>query len=366
MAELRILITGGGTGGHLFPALAIGEEIKNRNSNAIIHFVGSKFGLESKVYPIKDVLHTLIPMRGIQRTVSLNNLKKNILLPYYILSSILRMKSLIKKFSPQVIIGTGGYASAIPIFVGLRKRNSPIIILQEQNSYPGLTNRLFSNKANFTCTAFLEADKYLKSKTILTGNPIRKGIELGNYSRALKFFNFQKNQKTIFLFGGSQGSSFLNKAMNKVISQLSNKNVQVIWQTGENEYHKYKNQITDKVNIAPFIHNMADAYSIADLIISRSGALTLAEITVCKKPAILIPLPSSAADHQLKNAKVLEEKGAAIIIQEKEMKVNYFLETILKLLENKTELQKMKEASESLGNPNSTNEIVDNIMEELK
>ena len=366
MAELRILITGGGTGGHLFPALAIGEEIKNRNSNAIIHFVGSKFGLESKVYPIKDVLHTLIPMRGIQRTISLNNLKKNILLPYYILLSILRMKSLIKKFSPQVIIGTGGYASAIPIFVGLRKKKSPIIILQEQNSYPGLTNRLFSNKANFTCTAFLEADKYLKSKTILTGNPIRKGIELGNYSRALKFFNFQKNQKTIFLFGGSQGSSFLNKIMNNVISQLSNKNVQVIWQTGENEYHLYKNQITDRVNIAPFIHNMADAYSIADLIISRSGALTLAEITVCKKPAILIPLPSSAADHQLKNAKVLEEKGAAIIIQEKEMKVNYFLETILKLLNNKTELQKMKEASESLGNPNSTTEIVDNIMRELK
>ena len=366
MSKLKILITGGGTGGHLFPALAIGEEIKNRNSNAIIHFVGSTFGLESKVYPIKDVLHTLIPMRGIQRTISLNNLKKNILLPYYILLSILKIQSLIKKFSPHIIIGTGGYASAIPIFVGLRKRNSPIIILQEQNSYPGLTNRLFSNKANFTCTAFLEADKYLKSKTILTGNPIRKGIELGNYSRALKFFKFQKNQKTIFLFGGSQGSSFLNKAMNKVISQLSNKNVQVIWQTGENEYHKYKNQITDKVNIAPFIHNMADAYSIADLIISRSGALTLAEITVCKKPAILIPLPSSAADHQLKNAKVLEEKGAAIIIQEKEMKVNYFLETILKLLKNKTELQKMKEASESLGNPNSTSEIVDNIMEELK
>ena len=366
MAELRILITGGGTGGHLFPALAIGEEIKNRDSNAIIHFVGSKFGLESKVFPIKDVLHTLIPMRGIQRTISLNNLKKNILLPYYILLSILRIKSLIKKFSPQVIIGTGGYASAIPIFVGLRKRNSPIIILQEQNSYPGLTNRLFSNKANFTCTAFLEADKYLKSKTILTGNPIRKGIELGNYSRALKFFNFQKNQKTIFLFGGSQGSSFLNKIMNNVISQLSNKNIQVIWQTGENEYHKYNNKITNMVNIVPFIHNMADAYSIADLIISRSGALTLAEITVCKKPAILIPLPSSAADHQLKNAKVLEEKGAAIIIQEKEMKVNYFLETILKLLENKTELQKMKEASESLGNPNSTSEIVDNIMQELK
>ena len=366
MSKLKILITGGGTGGHLFPALAIGEEIKNRNSNAIIHFVGSTFGLESKVYPIKDVLHTLIPMRGIQRTISLNNLKKNILLPYYIFISIIKIRSLIKKFSPQIIIGTGGYASAIPIFVGSKKSNSPIIILQEQNSYPGLTNRIFSNKANFTFTAFPEADKYLKSKTILTGNPIRKGIELGNYSRALKFFNFQKDRKTIFLFGGSQGSSFLNKIMNRVISKFSKKNIQIIWQTGEREYSNYKSKITDMVSIVPFVHNMADAYSIADLIISRSGALTLAEITVCKKPAILVPLPSSAANHQLKNAKVLEEKGAAIIIEENGMKINYFFETILELLKNKTALANMKKASESLGKPYSTNKIVDHIMRVLK
>ena len=182
----------------------------------------------------------------------------------------------------------------------------------------------------------------------------------------MKFFNFQRDQKIIFIFGGSQGSSFLNKIMNRVISKFSKTSIQIIWQTGEREYSKYKNKITDTINVTPFVHNMADAYSIADLIISRSGALTLAEITVCKKPAILVPLPSSAANHQLKNAKVLEKKGAAIIIQENEMRINYFFKTILELLKNEIALKSMKKASESLGKPYSTAKIVDHIMKVLK
>ena len=366
MAEIRIIITGGGTGGHLFPALAIGEEIKRRYNDAKIHYIGSLFGLESKVFPIKDVIHTLIPIRGIQRNLNLNSILKNLYLPIHILYSIIKVRSLINKFSPQIIIGTGGYASAIPILIASRKSHPPSIFLQEQNSFPGLTNRLFSNKAKFTCTAFNEADKFLKSKTILTGNPIRKDISHGDYNHALNHYKFKKNRKTIFVFGGSQGSSFLNMIINKMILKISESDIQIIWQTGDKEYLKYKNQMTDRIHIVPFIHNMADAYSIADLIISRSGALTLSEITVCGKPAILVPLPSSAANHQLKNALVLKNRGAAYLIQEKSIKIKSFYNTILNLLNNDIELKSMSLASKALGKPNSTNEIVDQIFKVVK
>ncbi len=366
MGDIKIIITGGGTGGHLFPALAIGEEIKKRNENAKIHYVGSLFGLEAKVFPIKDVVHTLIPIRGFQRNFNFNSIKKNLFLPINIIISILKIRTLINKFSPQLIIGTGGYASAIPIFIGSKKSPSPFIILQEQNSFPGLTNRLFSKKANHTFIAFSDANKFLKSKTILTGNPIRDGIELGNPKKAFEFYNFNKNYKTIFLFGGSQGSSFLNFLMSKIVLKLSNLNIQILWQTGHKEYSKYKNHNTSSAKVVPFIHNMAEAYSISDLIISRSGAITLSEITVCGKPAILIPLPSSAANHQLKNAKVLEKKGAAVLIEEKKIKSNLFLNTIFNLLKNDTKLKKMSIASKTLGKPNSTKDIVDNIFKVIR
>ena len=366
MDELRIIITGGGTGGHLFPALAIGEEIKKRNENAKIHYIGSIFGLESKVYPVKDVIHTLIPIRGIQRNLNFANIKKNFFLPFNIIRSILKIKSLINNFSPQIIIGTGGYASAISIFISSKILPTPLIILQEQNSFPGLTNRIFSKKAKFTCIAFSDAEKFLKSKTILTGNPIRDGIDKGDYKRALKFYKFKKDYKTIFLFGGSQGSSFLNNLMKKITSKLRNSKIQIIWQTGDKEYFSYKNHESDYVNVTPFIHNMADAYTIADLIISRSGALTLAEITICGKPSILIPLPSSAANHQLKNARVLEKKGAALLLEEKEIKINSFFNIILNLLKNDNKLKNMSFASKALAKPNSTNEIVDQIFKIIK
>ena len=361
MDKLKILITGGGTGGHLFPALAIGEEIKRRNKKAKIHYVGSLFGLESKVYPIKDVIHTLIPIRGFQRNFNLKSIIKNLFLPFNIILSIFKIRSLINKFSPQIIIGTGGYASAIPIFIGSKINPPPYIVLQEQNSFPGLTNRFFSNKAKYIYTAFSEADKFLNSKTILMGNPIRNGIELGNYNNALNFYKFKKNRKTIFLFGGSQGSSFLNILIKKIIPKLSTLNIQILWQTGDKEYLKYKKNNTTTTKVIPFIHNMADAYSISDLIICRSGALTLSEITICGKPSILIPLPNSAANHQLKNAQVLEKKGAALIMEEKKIKSNVFYNIILNLLKNNKKLKKMSNASKTLGKPNSTKDIVDNI-----
>ena len=198
MGKLRILITGGGTGGHLFPALAIGDEIKEKDLDTIIHYVGSKYGLESKVYPIKDVLHTLIPIRGIQRKLNISNIKKNLLLPFNIMSSISKVNSLLNKFKPQIIIGTGGYASAIPILIGLRKKPVPFIVIQEQNSYPGLTNKFFAKNADLIFTAFTETANYLDRDVINSGNPIRFGINEGDKENLENFSNLIKISKFFF------------------------------------------------------------------------------------------------------------------------------------------------------------------------
>ncbi|MFL2983552.1 MAG: UDP-N-acetylglucosamine--N-acetylmuramyl-(pentapeptide) pyrophosphoryl-undecaprenol N-acetylglucosamine transferase [Candidatus Neomarinimicrobiota bacterium] len=283
MRNKKIIITGGGTGGHLFPALAIGEEIIRRYPDSKIHYVGSIFGLESKVFPIKDVWHTLLPIRGIQRGFSLNSIARNLLLPFRIIKSIIKINKLLKEFVPEIIIATGGYAAAIPLFVISRMYNNLPILLQEQNSFPGLTTRWFANKAQKICIAFDESQRILGKNTILTGNPVRKGISQGNRNDGIKKFNFNKKRKTIFLFGGSQGSSYLNKIMSKVAKNISNAGHQILWQTGDLEYSHYSFMNSKNIRVVPFINNMADAYAISDLLVCRSGALTLSEIAVCGK-----------------------------------------------------------------------------------
>ena len=363
MHRRKILIAGGGTGGHLFPALAIGEEIHRRYPDAKIHYVGSTFGLEAKVFPVKDVWHTLLPIRGFQRGISISSFSKNLLLPFRIIRSLAKTSKILNEFIPQVVIGTGGYASALPLYVASKKKNKFPIILQEQNSFPGITTRLFSDKAKRICVAFNNSKKENDKKTVLTGNPVRKGIENGNRNRALKNFRFKENKKIIFLFGGSQGSAYLNKMINKIVLNISNAGIQVIWQTGELEYNRYKIMNSDSVRIVPFVNNMDDAYAISDLLICRSGALTLAEITVCGKPSILVPFPHAAGNHQTKNAKVLVDAGAARMFLERSLNPADMLHAIMNLIHDKKELNKMGLASKGLGKPNATQEIVDNIFE---
>ena len=363
MAELKILIAGGGTGGHLFPALAIGEEIQFRQPKAKIHYIGSNFGLEAKVFPIKDVWHTLLPISGFHRGINIKSVLKNSLLPMRLIRSLYKIQKVMNEFIPQVVIGTGGYASAIPLYVASRKKEVLPIILQEQNSFPGITTRWFAKNADKICVAFDESKSTLESETIHTGNPVRKGIENGNTQEAYKQFKLNNRNKTIFLFGGSQGSSYLNKIMNQIIKYISDSGIQIIWQTGDLEYSKYKKQNSDKICVVPFINNMANAYSISDLIICRSGALTLAEITVCGKPAILIPFPFAAGDHQTKNAQSLVNAGAARILFEKSLNAQDLRYTIMNLIHNEKELKKMSVASKKLGRPDATRKIVDHIFQ---
>ena len=360
--KYKIIIAGGGTGGHLFPAIAIGEEIKERMPNAQIHFVGSNFGLEAKVYPIKDLLHTLLPIKGLQRGLSVNSLLKNLLLPFRLIKSLLKLRMLFKEFSPQLVIGTGGYASAIPLLMASRQKPSVPIVLQEQNSYPGLTTRWFSKKATLICSAFNIDNKNLTKKTILTGNPIRNNIINGNRTLALKEHCLIEEKKTIFVFGGSQGSAFLNKSIANIIKRFDYNALQVLWQTGDKEYQEYKKYRNESVKVVSFINDMANAYALSDLVVCRSGALTLSEVTVCGKPSILIPFSSAAGNHQLKNAKTLFDAGAAIILEEKDFNTKKLLMTITQLISNNKQLNKMSMASKILGKPNATKTIVDHIM----
>ena len=363
MADRKILIAGGGTGGHLFPALAIGEEIHRREPDAKIHYVGSNFGLEARVFPVKDVWHTLLPIRGFQRGLSLQSIGKNLLLPGRIIRSMMKLKSFMKEFVPQVVVGTGGYASALPLYMASKKDVPMPIVLQEQNSLPGVTTRWFANKAKAICVAFNEANNHIEQDTILTGNPVRQGITEGDPHAAIQEYNFDPNAKTIFLFGGSQGSAYLNKMLERVVNNIAGAGLQVLWQTGDLEYQKYQHLSANNIKVVPFIHNMADAYALADLIICRSGALTLAEVTICGKPSILVPFPGAAADHQTKNAQALVNAGAARILFEKSLHAQDFFHAVMNLIHDKTELEKMSEMSKSLGRPNATQEIVDHIFE---
>ena len=364
MWNMNILIAGGGTGGHLFPALAIGEEILSRNSNIKIHYVGSAFGLESKVFPIKDVWHTLLPIRGIQRDLSLKSFFRNALLPFRILRSFHKTNKLINDFSPDVIIGTGGYASALPLLVAYTNKKNIPIILQEQNSFPGITTKWFAKRATKVCVAFKDKELKMAGNIVHTGNPIRKGLTKGNKSLGYKNFNFKNIYKTIFLFGGSQGSSYLNNILSQIIKEFKNANIQVIWQTGDIEFGKYKKYASNKIHVTPFINNMSEAYAISDLIICRSGALTISELTVCGKPSILIPFSHAAGDHQTKNAQVLVDSNAAKLISEKNLNKKNLLYTVMSLIHNEKALNEMHKASKAMGKPNATSKIVDHVLEQ--
>ena len=363
MDKTKIIIAGGGTGGHLFPAIAIGEEIKERIPNAEIHFIGSTFGLESKVFPVKDLIHTLLPIRGLQRSINIRNILKNLLLPFRIIRCLIKVSSIYKDFKPRLVIGTGGYASAVPLFVAVTQNPKIPIILQEQNSFPGITTRWFAKKSSLICSAFNVFKDVPDNEVILTGNPIRSTILNGKKEIAIKDFNLSENKKTLFIFGGSQGSRFLNDSLLKIVRKINFKNTQIIWQTGDKDFRKYNSLINKNLKIVPFINDMASAYALSDLVVCRSGALTLSELTACGKPSILIPFAAAAGNHQLKNAIALEKNKAAVIIEEKDMGTQILLSNINNLINNDATLKKMSKASKNLGNPHATKTIVDSLFE---
>lgn len=360
MKPFKVILSGGGTGGHIYPAIAIANEIKLRYPQADILFVGAKDRMEmEKVpeagYPIKG-----ISIAGIQRKLSLENLK----LPFKIINSLRVCRKIIKDFKPDLVIGTGGYASG-PLVYTASKLNIPALI-QEQNSYAGVTNKLLAKQVDKICVAFKGMESSFPADKIeITGNPVREDIAAANLSavEARKALGLDKSKKTLLVIGGSLGARRINQLIEKNISLFEELDVQVYWQCGKLYYDEYKKYNSDKIKVTAFIQQMEQVYAAADIIISRAGALSIAELCIVAKPSIFIPSPNVAEDHQTKNAQAVVDENAAIMIKEAELDDKFETE-FKKLLLDKSLQEKLKENIIALAKPNATKHIVD-IAEKL-
>jgi len=367
---LRVAIAGGGTGGHIIPALAIAERLQesvaseSAFSSVEVLFFGSDYGMETRLVPEAGFKLEALPVRGLSRSISLAGFKRNLSLPGRLLSSIIKANRALRAFDPHITVGTGGYASAVPIRQSLR--NNIPIVLQEQNSYPGMVTRLFAPKARQVFLTYEDARSHLKGdNTILTGNPIRYAGSKINRDEAAEAFGLDSEIPTLFILGGSQGARAINRHfVERISNYLEKLGMQVLWQTGKADYEFCQKQIgtNPRIVLRPFIKEMDKAYSLADLMVCRAGAMTLTEINHFGLPSILIPLPSAAANHQEFNARSQEKAGAAKVILEPELADGAFLPVLTDIFTNKEKLSGMAKASDALKRPDATKTICDHII----
>jgi UDP-N-acetylglucosamine--N-acetylmuramyl-(pentapeptide) pyrophosphoryl-undecaprenol N-acetylglucosamine transferase len=358
----RIVISGGGTGGHIFPALAIANQLKKENPDADILFVGANGKMEMHRVPEAGYDIVGLDIFGIRRDFSWNGIKSNLKLPFVLFKTMHKAKQLMRQFKPDVVIGVGGYASG-PALRAAQALNIPTFI-QEQNSYPGKTNKWLAKKTVKICVAYDGMERFFpKDKIVKTGNPVRS--EIINFQpkldEAYTLFNLDKNKKTILLIGGSQGARTINQAVLNSLDDFKKMDIQLIWQTGELFYSSNKTQISEiesqNIKILPFIKRMDLAYSVADYIVSRAGALAIAELAIVGLPTILIPLPTAAEDHQTANAKQLSEVGAIILLKDADAKDKLF-STLLDMLNDVEKNKEMILKIKDFALPNAIIEIV--------
>ena len=365
----RIIISGGGTGGHIFPAIAIANALKGSLDDPDILFIGAKGKMEMEKVPKAGYPIRGLWISGLQRKLTLRNLT----FPFKVISSLLKASRIIRAHKPDVVVGVGGYASGPTLKVATRKKIPTLI--QEQNSYPGITNKLLAGSVDKICVAYEGMEKYFpSSKIVVTGNPVRQDIiDLENKKEdAFTYFNLSKSKKTLVIIGGSQGARSINNAFGPCLESLLRKDYQVIWQTGKNglDYaneHREKlesslgKEICDKtLRIHLFIDRMDYAYAAATLVLSRAGAITISELCVVGLPAILVPYPLAAEDHQMKNAKALESRGAAVLIKDSEV-IEKLNETLQNLLDDDQKREMMKQEIIKL----AKKDAVDRIKEEI-
>lgn len=359
MQKLRFILSGGGTGGHIYPAIAIANELKERFPDCEILFVGAKDKMEmQKVpqagYPIKGLW-----ISGIQRRLTLDNS----LFPFKLFDSLLKSRSIIKKFKPNVAIGTGGFASG-PLLRVAGFAGIPTVI-QEQNSYPGITNKWLSSKANKICVAYENLDRFFpKDKIVFTGNPVRQDlIDIkGKKKEARDYFKLDPDKKVLLVLGGSLGSRRINQLIAKELVNFSSQEVQVIWQCGKFYIEEYKHfNEKENVQVTAFIDRMDLVYAAADVIISRAGASSVSELCLVGKPVIFIPSPNVAEDHQTKNAKAIVDKNGALMIKENELDTR-FTSVFNNLLNDKNLQVSLSENIKKMAMPNATKDIVDEII----
>lgn len=359
----KIIISGGGSGGHVFPAIAVAITLKDLLDDVDILFIGAKGRMEMGRVPEAGFSVKGLNIQGFKRDFSFNSIYENIKLPFRFYTSIKQAKEIIVKFNPDVVVGFGGYASAPAVKVAASLKIPTLI--QEQNSYPGKTNKLLSKKANIICTAYDGMEKYFPVKKIVkTGNPIRKGIlNPVDKNLACEHFGLDPNKKTLIVIGGSLGSRTINESIGSFIAELSKKKIQVIWQTGEYYYKDVLKLHKDiaGVKIMPFVERMDYLYSVADVVVSRAGALAISELCAVAKPCILIPSPNVAEDHQTKNAQALLNLDACVLIKDDETKT-LLKNEILTLINDEARCTDMKNNLKKLAQPDAANQIAKEIV----
>ena len=357
MGNYKFIVSGGGTGGHIYPAIAIANELKRRFPKAEFLFVGAKDRMEMEKVPQAGYKIEGLWITGLQRELTL----KNMMFPIKLISSLIKARKIVSRFKPDAVIGTGGFASG-PLLRIASGRGIPCV-LQEQNSYAGITNKLLKNRVAKICVAYDGMDKFFpKDKIIKTGNPVREDLVSINVSKedALSFYGLDAKRKTLLVLGGSLGARRVNILIADKLDYFKKLGVQVLWQCGKGYIAEYKKYDSNDVKVHSFLNQMDKAYTAADFIISRAGAGAVSELCLVGKPTIFIPSPTVAEDHQTKNALALVKENAAIMIKEKDLDQDF--EKEFNLIFNSEEKQKeLSKNSKALALPNATIEICDEI-----
>lgn len=358
MSHLKFILSGGGTGGHIYPAIAIANELKLRYPDCDILFVGAQDKMEMQKVPQAGYPIEGLWISGIQRKLTLQNL----LFPVKLLSSVFKSRRIIKAFKPDVVIGTGGFASG-PLLKAAAVMGVPTLI-QEQNSYPGITNKWLSKSAKKICVAYEGLERFFpKDKVVITGNPVRQDLIFidDEKENAITYFGLNATKKTLLVLGGSLGARRINELIDAHLEDFIAADMQILWQCGKLYFETYQIHAQKLgVQVFSFIDRMDLAYSAADFIISRSGASSVSELCLAAKPTIFIPSPNVAEDHQTKNAQAIMSKKAALMVAEKSLEQD-FKKTFFNLLKNETKQEKLSKKIYKLAKPKATQEIVNEI-----
>ncbi len=362
MGNPKFILSGGGTGGHIYPAVAIADELKSRFPDAEFLFVGASDKMEMQKVPQAGYKIIGLWIAGLQRKLTL----RNAMFPLKLLSSLWKSRRILKEFKPDVVIGTGGFASG-PLLQAAVSAGIPTLI-QEQNSYPGITNKLLGRKADRICVAYTNLERFFPvSKMVLTGNPVRQDLmELaGKKIEALEHFGLDPQRKVLLVLGGSLGARTINELVAANLALFADNGMQVLWQCGKLYWERYEQHHGGNVRVLPFIEKMDLAYAAADVVISRAGASSVSELCLVGKPVIFIPSPNVAEDHQAKNAKAITDAGGAIMLREAELESG-FAGTFTNLVNDGGKMARLAENIGKLASPEATRKIADEVEKLIK
>lgn len=356
------MISGGGTGGHIFPAIAIANAVRDREASAEFLFVGAEGKMEMQKVPAAGYRIEGLPIRGFQR----GSIVKNLGLPWRLLRSMLKARSLVRAFRPHVAVGVGGYASG-PLLAAAQRMGVPTLI-QEQNSFPGKTNIHLSRRAKRICVAYEGMDRFFpKDRILLTGNPVRQEVVrlTGKRPRGLEEFGLQDGRPIVFITGGSLGARGVNRGVEAALKRWQEAGIQVIWQTGTPFFQQAQDAVTaigyTECKVHEFITKMDLAYAVADLVVARAGAISVSELSLVQKPCILVPLPTAAEDHQTHNARALTDRGAAVLLQDAET-IPKLGPLVTGLLSDTVALDRLRMAIAGMGTHNAAEAIAAEVI----